>query len=268
MRPGTNRRFSGFDLVSAIDPDGYSDYWGMTVRLERQVGHGLHLLASYTYSRTTDNWLSGRGGDPAGQLSPFPDSLGGQDWAKGRSDFDVSHRVVVAAEFQPRLPLSPRLAFVYRYRSGYPFTPGFRNGVDANGDGSASNDPAFVDASLPGMSTVLSQWDCLRAQVGRFAERNVCRESGVHALDLRASFAPVRPGGYPVEVVVDALNLLESDFGVRDDALYLVDPSRTLSTNPATGVVTVPLVVNPGFGKILVRRTTGRWLRLGVRVNY
>ncbi len=268
VRPGSNRRLSGFDLVSGIDPDGYSDYWGVTLGLERQVGTGVHVLASYTYSRTTDNWLSARAGDPVGQLSPFPDSLGGQDWAKGRSDFDVPHRVVVAAEFEPHVAMAPRVAVIYRYRSGYAFTPSFRNGVDANGDGSATNDPVFVDAALPGMSSVLSQWDCLRGQVGRFAERNGCREPGVQALDLRASFAPLHAAGYPVEVVVDALNVLESDYGLRDHALYLVDQSRTISTNPATGVVSVPLVVNPSFGQVLVRRTTGRALRVGVRVNY
>jgi len=267
-QPGTNRRFPGFDLVSAINPDGYSDYWGVTLSLERRVGSWLHLVSGYTYSRTTDNWLSGGGGEPTGQLSPFPASFGGQDWAKGRSDFDVPHRVVVAAEFEPRWPLTPRLAFVYRYRFGYPFTPGFRNGVDANGDGSAANDPAFVDASIPGIASLLSQWDCLRGQVGRFAERNACREPGVHSLDLRVTMGLVRPGGYPVEVVVDALNVLESDVGLRDHALYLVDPSKTLSINAATGVVTVPLVANPDFGKILVRETPGRAFRLGLRVNY
>ncbi len=267
VQPGTNRRFSGFDLVSAISPDGYSDYWGVTYSLERQVGRGLHLLASYTYSRTTDNWLSGRGGGPEAQLSPFPDSLGREDWAKGRSDFDVPHRVVAAAEFEMPLPLSPHVAFIYRYSSGYPFTPGFRNGVDANGDGSAVNDPAFVDATVPGMSSLLSRWDCVRGQLGRFAERNACRDPGVHSLDLRITL-DLPLGRAPIAVAIDALNILESDVGVRDHALYLVDPTGTLTTNAAAGTVTVPLVANPEFGNLLVHRTTGRELRIGLRVNY
>lgn len=266
VQPGTNDRFAGFDLVSAIDADGYSDYWGATITLERHL-EGLHVLASYTYSHTTDNWLSGPG-DPAGQLSPFPDSLNGHDWAVGRSDLDIPHRVVLAAEVRAPVPLHPRFAVVYRYRSGAPFTPGFRPGVDANGDGGSTNDPAFIDAAVPGTQALLAQWDCLRGQVGRFVDRNACRDPAVESLDLRATVEVVRLGHLPFEIVADLLNVLESDVGVRDHALYLVDPTKALVTKATTGTVTVPLVANPAFGTVLVRQTPGRTLRLGVRMNY
>lgn len=268
VAPGSNRRFPGFDLVSGIDADGYSDYWGVTVALERQTSDAVNLLASYTYSRSTDNWLSGRGGTPADQLAPFPDSLNGQDWARGRSDFDVPHRIVVAGEWKVPGRFGPRLAALYRYRSGQLFTPGFRAGVDANGDGSATNDPAYVDDTIPGVSSLFGTWDCLRGQAGRFAERNSCREPGAHSLDLRLRLEVLHPGSVPLELVVDALNVLESDVGVRDNALYLVDRSRALSTDPTTGQITVPLVANPNFGRLLVRRTAGRLWRVGLRVNY
>ena len=81
-------------------------------------------------------------------------------------------------------------------------------------------------------------------------------------------FHVARPGRFPVEVVVDALNVLESDVGTRDHALYVVDPTRSITTNPATATVTVPLSTNPGFGRVPVHRTTGREFRLGLRVNY
>ena len=267
VQPGTSRRFSGFDVVSGIEPDGYSDYWGLTVALDRQIGGGLHLLASYTYSRTNDNWLSGRGGGPAAQLSPFPGGLGGADWSDGRSDFDVPHRVVLAAEIQTHVALSPRLAVVYRYESGTPFTPGFATGVDVSGTGSTNN-PAYVDANISGMTSLLSQWSCLSGQVGQFAARNSCRDPGVQSLDLRVTFDLVRIGHAPVEVVLDALNLLESDVGVRDHALYVINPAVPLTTNVATGAVTVPLLANAGFGNVLVHRSPGRELRIGLRVNY
>ncbi len=180
--PGSNRRFGEFDLVSALDPDGSSDYWGVTVRVERRFADRLNLLAAYTYSRTEDNWLSGRGGGPDGQLTPFPDSLNGVDWADGRSDFDVPHRVVLGAELDFGLV---RFAGFYRFQSGAPFTPGFRPGVDANGDGAFANDPAFVDDQIPGVTDLFASWDCLREQVGRFAERNACRGPGVHTVDVR-----------------------------------------------------------------------------------
>ncbi len=78
----------------------------------------------------------------------------------------------------------------------------------------------------------------------------------------------LRLGSYQAEIVLDALNVLESDVADPDAALYLVDSSRSLTVNQATGVVEVPLIANPHFGEPLVRRTPGRMLRLGIRVNY
>ena len=270
VTPGSNRRFSGFDLVSAMDPDGYSDYKGLTLGFEKGLGRSLNFTVAYTYSSTTDNWLSGRdrGGAPTAQLSPFPDSLSGVDWAKGRSDFDVPHRFVFAADFAVPRIRAAHVTALFRYRSGYPFTPGFRPGVDANGDGSDRNDPAFVDDTVSGMGAVLGKWECLRPQIGRFAERNSCREPGVKTLDLRLEITPFRFGGYPMALTVDAINVVESDTGIRDAALYLVDPTRATSTNGATGVTTVPLVANPNFGNVLVHQTAGRFWRIGLRVNY
>ncbi len=256
VEPGSNDRFPGFDVVSAINSDGYSDFWGLTLTLERQMNARFQLLASFTYSQTTDNLLTAPDGAPGGGLSPFPDSLGGQDWASGRSNFDVPERLMLAALLQPRLPLAPRLAVVFRYQSGAPFTPGFQNGVDAGGTGSG-NDPAYVDASVPGMSNLLGQWACLRAEVGQFAARNSCRDPGIEALDLRATFDLMPVGGSPVVLVIDAFNVVESDAGLRDHALYLVDATKTLTANPGTGTVNVPLVVNPDFGNVLVRPGTG-----------
>lgn len=268
--PRSNRRFPGFDLVSALDPDGAANYVGGTVSLERPLGRSLNLLASYTYSRTTDNWLSGRpnGPGPIGQLTPFPDSLNGADWADGRSDFDVPHRVVAAVGLTVHRLRGLRLAALYRYQSGYPFTPGFRTGVDANGDGSDRNDPAFVDDTLPGVARLFDKWECLRGQAGQFAERNSCREPAIHALDLRVAFPVTGSRRFALTVVVDALNVIESDAGERDRAVLLVDHSAAVTTNPVTGVTTVPLVVNPSFGEPLRHRTPGRFWRVGLQVNW
>jgi outer membrane receptor protein involved in Fe transport len=266
VQPGSNRRFTGFDLVSALNPDGFSDYYGMTMGLERSIGD-VKLIASYTYSQTTDNWLSGMlsSGDPAAQLSPFPAGLSGRDWSKGTSDYDVPSRVTLAADFTLRRLHGTHVMAVYRYQSGYPFTPGFRPGVDANGDG-ASNDPAFVDDTVNGMAAVLAKNTCLRSQAGRFVQRNSCRTAGVNSLDLRLEVPTINVGGYPLSLTVDIVNLLESDVGLVDQALYLIDPSRATTT---VGSVThVPLKANPNFGNTLIRDSSGRFLRLGLRVNW
>lgn len=266
--PGSNRQFGGFELVSALDSDGSSDYGGATVELHQSVSRFLRVRASYTFSETRDNWLSGWGGGPYAQLPPFPDSLNGLDWDQSRSDLDVPHRAAVGVEVWPLGRAGVSVGARYVVRSGRPFTPGFRPGVDANGDGSATNDPAFVDDGLPGMDVLLGQWPCLAPQVRRFAERNSCREPGVGALDVRIGVGPTRVVGRAVELWMEALNVTDESFAVRDHALHLVDPTAPLITNPATGGVSVPLVVNGGFGQPLAYRAAGRFLRFGLRVGY
>lgn len=268
VNPGTNRRFGEFDLVSALNSDGFSDYWDISIGFESHLLDRVQMFGSYTFSRTTDNWLSGLGGGPAVQLNPFPDSLGAEDWADGRSDFDVPHRVVVGSEVTvPEFARGLRLAAFYRFRSGFPFTPGFRDGVDANGDGSGFNDPAFIDPTVNGVRPLFGQWSCLREQARSFAERNSCRGPAVHQLDVRLGIGVAEVNGRAVEIVVDALNLLESDLGIRDRALYLVDGEADLSSS-GDGEIMVPLVTNPNFGEPLSRRTSGRAVRFGLRMRF
>ena len=68
--------------------------------------------------------------------------------------------------------------------------------------------------------------------------------------------------------MLDALNLVQSDVGIVDRALYLVDRTRAIATNTQTGAMTVPLVVNADFGKLLVRQTGATVWRVGLRMNY
>jgi hypothetical protein len=227
------------------------------------MGKTVTLSAGYTYSQTTDN-LPGMALGPDAQLSPFPDSLNGVEWEDGVSDFDVPHRFVFGTELA--FPVF-RIAAYYGFRSGRPFTPGFRDGVDANADGAWRNDPAWVDDGVAGVSDLFTSWECLRTQVGGFVDRNSCRGPTRQALDLRLALGPFRIG-YPIELVLDAMNLLDTEFADVDRALYLVDPAGALVRDPATGVVTVPLVANPNFGNAMRRYGSGRYLRIGIRVNY
>ena len=272
--PGSNRRFAGFDVVSALDPSGFSAYWGLTASFERVREQGLSIWASYTYSHTSDNWPGAAGNVPEQQLTPFPASVGAADWRDGRSDLDLPHRAALGAEWAAgdvrigALALSGvRIAALVRYRSGAPFTPGFRDGVDANGDGAWGNDPAFVSDTVAGAAAVIAGSSCLRGQIGQFAARNSCRAPAVVNVDARLAVRLVTLLGAPTDVVIDGLNLLTTDEGVVDRALYLVDPSRALTTS-AAGVVNVPLAINPNFGKLLVRRSPGAAVRAGLRINF
>jgi hypothetical protein len=193
------------------------------------------------------------------QLSPFPFD---DQWSEGTSDFSVPHRV--AAGFDLPVPGTPvRLAGSYRFASGRAFTPGFPPGVDMNGDGVFGNDPAAAGGDV---SSIASAWPCLREQTGGFIDRNACRDPDAHHIDLRLS-ADLGVGETgTVTVFLDALDLAEADSALRDHALYRVDPDAALQSS--AGRVTIPLVVNSDFGEPLVRLTSGRTLRFGLRLRY
>lgn len=259
--PGSNRRFGEFDAAHVLESTGFSSFWGLTAGLERVMEDGLSLGVNYTYGGTRDNVP----GFTSTRLNPFPGGLAGADWAEGTSDLDIPHRLMVAADWAASSAV--RLGLVYRLSSGAPFTPGMRGGVDANGDGDWRNDPAFIDAALPGMDALLEKYDCLRGAVGAFTTRNACRGDVAHRLDVRAA---VRIGQLNVgrlDLLLEGLNMLAPASGPIDRALLLVDPAGTLSTNTATGVTTVPYIVNPNFGKLLTDRSPGVLWRVGVRIT-
>jgi hypothetical protein len=267
--PGSNARFTSFDRIWGLDADGSSKYVGFTVLLERQLPSGVGFLAGYTYSKTTDDVMSGRGTGADAQLWPFPDSVNGTDWTEGRSDYDIPHRLVGAISLPiPAGRVRPMLSAVFQYRSGNPFTPGFRDGVDVNGDGSGRNDPAFIDPGVAGASAVIDANSCLGSQTGQFAQRNSCRDPAVKSLDLRLAVGLPPANGVQLSLLIDAYNVLESNQGSFDHAVYLVDRTQTLTTNSVTGVTTIPLVANPHFGQLLSSRSPGRWWRLGLEVSF
>jgi len=268
--PGGNRRVAGYDLVSGLASTGYSDHYQAGVALTREAATGLSFTASYLWSRTRDNWLQSRTGDPADEISPFVQDKapGGGNWSEGTSDFDIPHRAMLYGSWTTasRAPLT--VGMRYRFRSGLPYTPGFRPGVDANADGAGGNDPAFVDRAIPGLSSVISDHSCLEDQVGQLAERNSCRESANHALDLSASIGlPVRAFGGRLTVQVDVFNLVSTETGMVDRALVLVDPNGAVADD-GLGNLTLPLVGNRHFGKLLSQRTEPRMLRVGLRLGY
>jgi Carboxypeptidase regulatory-like domain len=265
--PGSNRRITDYDLVSGFASTGAQDFYEAVFGIAREVPRGLSFSANYSFSRARDNWPQSWSGDPTEELSPFPSDPVDGGWAKGISDFDVPQRVNITAFWQSSGRLPIKVGGRYRFQSGRPYTPGFQPGVDANGDGSGRNDPAFVDANIDGMPSVVLKNDCLGDQLSKFAKRNSCREDGRHALDLGASVTlPIRSIGSPVEITFDLINLFASRSGIVDHALVLVDPQGTLVTDGA-GNVTLPLVANPRFGKLVSRRDEPRVLRLGLRLG-
>jgi hypothetical protein len=243
-----------------------STYTGFTLTAAFPLIENVGVHGSYTFSKAEDDWMAT--GDPSSQISPFPDSLAGADWVMGRSDFDVPHRAAVGVELRVPGRFGPQISALYRHQSGYPFTPGFRPGVDANGDGAFGNDPAFIDNSVAGTGELVAQWSCLSDNVAGFVVRNACRGPAVKALDGRVSISVASTEQLRAHVVVDVLNAFASDDIIADKAVYLVDPARALNVSSNGRNVTVPLMVNPNFGQPLVRFTPERLVRIGLRVSW
>lgn len=261
VTPQSNRRFAAFDAVHLLESTGFSEFWGITAGVERVQERGLSLAAQYTYSQTTDN-IPGFIGT---RLSPFPDGLEGRDWSKGRSDLDIPHRFLLALDWRPNDRIA--LGTVYRLQSGLPFTPGLRAGVDANGDGDWSNDPAYVDPALAGMDAILADQSCVKRGTAGFVTRNSCRDELTHRLDLRMALGLARSWFGRIDLVVDALDVIAPKIGPLDRALLVVDPVGSISTNPGTGVTTVPYLANPTFGSRLNTPAPSVFWRVGLRIT-
>jgi len=262
-QPGSNRRFPEYDEVASLNLDGWSTWYGGSIRLERSLAPDFLLAASYTYSRTRDNWVGAAAGAGGGSTGP---SLGqSADWSEGISDFDAPHRgAVFAAWTSPLLTV----AGVFRYQSGRPFTPGFPWGVDVNGDGITGNDPAFIDPAVAGVSELVGRWDCLRRSSGRLAERNSCRADATMTVDARVQVRLIGNGTGFLAATAELIDMLETDFSPPDAALYRIDPAGSLVHNAAQRTVSVPLLANPDFGEPLLRARSGRAVRLGLALTW
>jgi len=263
--PGSNRRFAAFDIVSSIGVDGWSEYKGAHAAVNARVTDNFSVEARYTFSETRDNWFMARELPSPAAVSPFAADENG-DWTEGVSDFDIPHRAVIGAELNFPVMNGIRVAGLYRIQSGQPFTPGFRDGVDANGDGSMRNDPAYIDPDVPGFAVVSAEWDCIRSNAGSFAPRNACRAETASFLDARLAIGLFGGTFGRAELVIDAINLVSRGAAIPDHSLYLVDPSGTLSREG--NVTTVPIVTNPGFGAPLVSTSPGRMFRIGLSLKY
>jgi hypothetical protein len=262
--PGAWRRFGEYDAVWALNGDGWSRYRGLTIGFDQPFARGGVFFASYTFSETTDNLVGLAAGDRLATLSPGVDEAGTSPWDEGRSDLDIPHRVAAGLTLPVPTGLVGYLSAVYRARSGSPFTPMVRRGLDVNGDGSWSNDVAWIpaDAELPSLALLAG---CVSVPTNGFPERNSCRGALVQELDLRLTLGPARVGRTEIELVADLINATDQEDGVPDDALLLLDPSQPISAN--AGIVTIPYVPNPDFGSLLARTDRGRQLRLGVRIG-
>lgn len=187
---GDGRRVPEYQRVTQQLSDLQSRSAQFSVRVSpMQFNSQFSWNASYTYGNVREEFR----GFQSTVGDPF--AIG-----SSRASFDSRHQITYTLNWNAFDLI--RLSWFGQFRSGNPFTPGI--GGDVNGDG-YSNDRAFVfdpartgDAALASqMQTLLDNStgvarNCLRAQLGRLADRNSCQGPWISSANLSVSFNPLK----------------------------------------------------------------------------
>jgi hypothetical protein len=276
--PGASRRFGELETVREVRSGRVEA--GQLILQGYAVPRGSSVVfGAYTYTRSRDDAAGldapggGRGyaaADPRGVV------LSTSDYER-RHSFMLNYARIYGRRFQGGV--------IARLTSGLPYTP--RVSGDVNGDGQW-NDAAFIfeptlsnetGATVASLlrSAPAGARECLRAQVGRLAERNSCRGPWTSGLDLQADYAPRGIAGRSgVRITLTASNVPAlADWAVhgRDDlrgwgeqAIPDAALLHTRGFDAARGVYRYE--VNPSFGRSLSRRDrSGFALTLQVRMT-
>lgn len=190
IAPGDNRISALFNRVS----QSVSDLSGMSRQVSLRItptrfSTGFTWSAAYVYSSNKE------------QVRGFQNTAGDPllvEWA--RSGFDTRHQISYNLGYN--FFDAVRVNWSGSFRSGNPYTPVVAG--DVNGDG-YSNDRAFIfdptTVANPAVATAMTQLlattdgraaDCLRAQMGRIADRNSCQGPWLQSAVLSLSINPVK----------------------------------------------------------------------------
>lgn len=140
-----------FDDINILESRANSNYQSLQARYQQRLSYGLSLLASYTWSKSIDdasNFFTSAG-DPN-----FPQDSFNTRAERGRSNFDVRHRLSVSYAYE--LPFGRGRAFlkdsgwltallsgwetygIVTLQTGRPFTVALLSDIDNSGTGRSS----------------------------------------------------------------------------------------------------------------------------------
>ncbi|MDE1155935.1 MAG: TonB-dependent receptor [Acidobacteriaceae bacterium] len=92
------RPYPKYGNITWDESEGASNFNSLQVKVQRNVGHGLNMVASYTYGRSLDNTPGIATSDNA---SPsFPQNSHDLNADYGRSGFDIKHRFVISPVYE------------------------------------------------------------------------------------------------------------------------------------------------------------------------
>ncbi len=257
--------------------------WSLSGKLERPFRDGFFVSASYIYGRAK----SVNDGTSSQALSNWrfvyvPGDINNPPLAD--SNFDVRHRVNIAASYELKLlrQLHPVVSLFYNGQSGLPYSVLFN--TDVNADGTIGNDLLFVprnvsDVVVTGgtpqqLDDFINGDNGLSQHRGEIAPRNSSRLPWTNRLDFRLALdAPW--GKRKLEVTMDVLNilnLLDSSWGTfQFTPNQDIAPIQYGGLDKATGkpIYNIATLASPTFSKFTIDDLRSRWqAQLGFRVRF
>lgn len=148
--------------ISYAVSDGLSNYNAFQMTVEKRMGHGLGILAGYTWSHGIDDIGTDFGGG-----SGTPQDIRNRRAERGNSNFDIRHRTTISYTYVlPILTQSKgfvRTLFggwqtngIWTIQTGLPFSLGLQT-AQTNGAGGSRPD-AFRDGTLDKGQRSITRW--------------------------------------------------------------------------------------------------------------
>jgi hypothetical protein len=258
--------------------------WNLSFKLERPFRGGWFASGSYAYGQTrsaldartsqaASNWGNARTpGDP-------------NNLPLARSDFDVGHRLAVAASYNWQLPRGFTVtgSMFYNGQSGRPYSISYNN-TDVNGDAQFFNDLLFVPANVSDvvvasgtpaqLEAFIDSDDCLRESRGQITERNCGRMPFTNSMDAKLAFGlPIQRARVEVTLdVLNVLNLLNDDWGryeYLDFQTINAVAYRGIDAATRRAIYDIGTIASPTFRKFTIDNLRSRWqAQLGLRVRF
>jgi hypothetical protein len=243
-RPVFGRVNTTFSDVILLRNTDQGDNWMVTGQLERRFRDGWFARGAYSYGRS--NTISDTTNSTARStwLNVYtPGNI--NDAPLAVSNFDLRHRLVLSGSYAfDAKAANVLLSMFYSGQTGRPYSYNF--GLDANGDGSTTNDLLFyptadqVNIITSGFTyqdlvNFVEAGDCDGLTPGSIVERNSCRMPFTHSLDFRAA-VNVAIGRFRPEFTVDVINLLNLFDSELGQVEYTPFSDILVTTTNPTGV--------------------------------
>jgi hypothetical protein len=242
-RPVYTRAVSSFSDVVLLTNTSEGRQWSLAGSVERPFRNGLYFRGSYIYGEATSVNDGGSSQARSNWINVYSYDINNVEVA--RSNFEVRHRINLAATYDFRLPggISTTAGVYYNGQSGRPYVITF--GSDYNGDFGAFNDLLFVPAGADQVAVTNGTFADLDAFIdgdesingfrGQVAPRNAGYAPWVNTVDVRLAFG-VPVGRLKPEFTIDMLNfgnVFGDEIGEIEYALF----NQSAPINLGTGTV-------------------------------